>query len=313
MSFEGAAAEALLELLHRLQAADYDFVVPTPATHKRVIRRPDKRRASGLRDVFGWNVPFAADAIPGEMLDLLSRAGAVREEGGLFRSRVRVAKLDGRLFLHSAYPTDEPGAVFFGPDSYRFARFLRRELPQLGPVRHLVDFGAGAGAGILTAAPFVPGARLTALDSNAEALDLARINASAAGIRIDTVEGARLADVDGPIDLVIANPPFIMDQAERAYRHGGGLHGAELTIEWVMEAAARLAPSGHMLLYSGSAIVDGQDPLRQALLEGLPEHGCSLRYEELDPDIFGSQLDQPGYEDVERIAAVGAVITAQAR
>ena len=32
------------------------------------------------------------------------------------------------------------------------------------------------------------------------------------------------------------------------------------------------------------------------------------RYSEIDPDIFGEQLDEPGYEDVERIAAIGAVI-----
>ena len=28
-------------------------------------------------------------------------------------------------------------------------------------------------------------------------------------------------------------------------------------------------------------------------------------YEELDPDVFGEELEQPGYELVERIAAVG--------
>ena len=64
-----------------------------------------------------------------------------------------------------------------------------------------------------------------------------------------------------------------------------------------------------MLLYTASAIVDGQDALEAALATRLPDAGCSLDYRELDPDIFGEQLDQPGYEDVERIAAVGAIIT----
>jgi hypothetical protein len=33
-----------------------------------------------------------------------------------------------------------------------------------------------------------------------------------------------------------------------------------------------------------------------------------MSYAEIDPDIFGEELDSPGYEQVERIAAVGAVI-----
>lgn len=308
-ALDAAAAEALLELLQILKGADYDFVVPTPATHERVVRRANKRQANDLRDVFGWNIPFAADCLSSEILDALVRADALLEAEGGYRSRFRVARLGDTLFLHSAFPTDEPDAVFFGPDSYRFARFLRAELGCRCDAGHMVDFGAGAGAGILTAAAFLPGARLTALDSNPKALELARINAKAAGVAMEALEGSRLADVRGPVDLVIANPPFIMDGARRAYRHGGGMHGAQLTLEWATETAARLAPGGRMLLYSGSAIVDRRDPLRQALLEALPASGCSLRYEELDPDIFGEQLTEGGYEDVERIAAIGAVIS----
>lgn len=303
-----AAAEALLELLQVLKATDYDFVVPTPATHERVIKRPNKRQANDLRDVFGWNLPFTADRVPAEILGVLVRAGALVETEGGYRSLFRVARLNDKLFLHSAFPTDQADAVFFGPDSYRFARFLSAELAGLRGFEYLVDFGAGAGAGILTAASFLPGAHLIALDSNPKALELARINARAAGIEIETIEGSRLADVPGSIDLVIANPPFMMDSAERIYRHGGGMHGAQLAVEWAKEAVARLAPGGRMLLYSGSAIVEGRDQLRQALNDALPEIGCSLRYEELDPDIFGEQLSERGYDDVERLAAIGAVI-----
>jgi hypothetical protein len=64
-----------------------------------------------------------------------------------------------------------------------------------------------------------------------------------------------------------------------------------------------------MLLYTGSAIVAGEDRLAAALSEQLPALGCALDYAEIDSDIFGDQLDEPGYEQVERIAAIGAVIT----
>jgi hypothetical protein len=29
---------------------------------------------------------------------------------------------------------------------------------------------------------------------------------------------------------------------------------------------------------------------------------------EIDPDVFGEELDQPSYQNVERIAAIGALI-----
>jgi len=50
------------------------------------------------------------------------------------------------------------------------------------------------------------------------------------------------------------------------------------------------------------------DELRAALERELPALGCTLRYRELDPDLFGEELDKPAYADVERIAAVGAVV-----
>ena len=33
-----------------------------------------------------------------------------------------------------------------------------------------------------------------------------------------------------------------------------------------------------------------------------------LRRQELDPDIFGEQLSDPAYADVDRIAAVGIIV-----
>ena len=87
------------------------------------------------------------------------------------------------------------------------------------------------------------------------------------------------------------------------------MHGAELSLQWTLDAAAKLAPGGRVLLYTGSSIVDGRDGLREALEAALAELDCTLSYRELDPDIFGDQLDHPGYEEVERIAAIGAVVT----
>jgi methylase of polypeptide subunit release factors len=297
----------LLTLLTALEADDFDFTPPTPATHARVVARAGKRQGHDLRDIFGWSLPFAADALPGAMLAALRDANAVEQAGGLLKSKLRVARVGSGLFLHSAYPTTSEHSVFLGPDSYRFVRFLWDELRQPG-ARRLVDLGAGAGVGAIMASALLPGARITLLDINPQALQLAAINARHAGLDVELVEGEAIDDVEGLVDLVIANPPYIIDEDGRAYRDGGGMHGAEISLEWSVAAAQRLERGGRMLLYTGSAIVDGRDALKQALERDLPALGCSLRYAELDPDVFGEELEKPAYADVDRIAIVGAVI-----
>ncbi|HEY0131556.1 MAG TPA: class I SAM-dependent methyltransferase, partial [Allosphingosinicella sp.] len=258
--------------------------------------------------VFGWSLPFEPDLLPPPIRDALEQSGTPSSEGALCRSRVRVASVEDRLFLHSAYPTGAADSVFFGPDSYRYVRFLEAELPRLGPVRRLVDIGAGSGVGAIMAAGMLPGASLTATDINPLALRFARINARHAGVELETVETSGLEAVDGPVDMVIANPPFVADPARRLYRDGGDMHGARLSLDWSLAAARRIEPGGTILLYTGSAIVDGRDGLEEALRRQLPALGCDVAYREIDPDIFGELLSEPGYEAVERIAAVGAVI-----
>ena len=302
---------ALLELITHLHFLDYRFITPTPETHRRVLARKAGAVARDLRDVFGWNLPFAPALLPVPLFERLASLGILRDHAGLNKSRVRVSSVGDRLFLHSAFPTSQKDAVFFGPDSYRFARFLEAELAGAPETHRLVDIGAGAGVGAIAAAALVPHARLTLTDINPLALRYAAINACHAGLDVELVEGNGMDPVVGSFDLAITNPPFIVDSQQRTYRHGGDMHGGALSLQWALAAARMVAPGGRVLLYTGSAIVDGADGLKAALRECLPGLGCSLRYTELDPDIFGEQLDEPGYEDVERIAAVGAVIQRQ--
>jgi methylase of polypeptide subunit release factors len=296
--------QALRELLNYARARDYAFVTPTPATHGRVYARLPGR--SDLRSILGWSLPFdhSDDADP-TLVDLLTRAHALDENGRIFTSRVRVSSLGDLLLLHSAYPTTQQDAVFFGPDSYRFARFLQAELPRIGARTHLVDIGAGTGVGAMVVAQTVAIKRITLTDINPQALRFARINADFAGIAVDTVLSDALGAVSGDIDCIIANPPYIADPARRAYRDGGSLHGGEVSLAWTEAATQRLGPGGAFLLYTGSAIINGKDKLKAALLAALS--GFDVSYRELDPDVFGEELDQPAYADADRIAAVGLV------
>jgi hypothetical protein len=112
-----AADLALVELLGRLDALGYDFVTPTPETHARVVNRPDYVEAGSLRDVFGWSRPFSGALVPADLLALLARGDALCAEHGRYRSRVRVSRVENLLFLHGAFPTDQPNSVFLGPDT----------------------------------------------------------------------------------------------------------------------------------------------------------------------------------------------------
>ncbi|MFK0035491.1 methyltransferase [Pseudomonas monteilii] len=305
------ADEALLQLGNRLRADGYHFTCVTPATQARVNARADAQQARTLRDVFGWSRPFAASLLSPDELAQLRLAGVLEVQGALWRSNVRWSSLDDLLLVHSAWPTNSRDAVFFGPDSYRFAQLIHdhlRSTPER--VQHAVDIGCGSGVGALLIARAAQHAQVCAVDINPMALRHTAINAALAGLANVSVERSDLLDdIAGTFDLIVANPPYMLDAGQRAYRHGGGALGAELSLRIVEQARERLSPGGTLLLYTGVAIVEGRDALLEAMRLRLAGPAFSWFYRELDPDVFGEQLLEPGYEQVERIAAVALTVT----
>jgi hypothetical protein len=298
-----AADAALCELGRALLARRYEFVAVTPDTHRRVLER-DARPARDLRDIFGWSRPFEPALLPEPLRRLALDAGIIRSDGERWTSSVRFASLGARLYVHSAFPTLGTDAVFFGPDTYRFCAFVARSL---GPCRCLVDVGAGSGAGGLGVAALAD--RLVLADVSARALRFAAVNAALSGVNAEIVESDVLASVQGPVDAVIANPPYLLDSAARTYRDGGGHHGEALSLRILRESLARVERGGQIVLYTGAAMVDGRDGLREQAQVMCREAGASFDYVELDPDVFGEELSQPAYAEVERIAAVGLTVT----
>lgn len=294
----------LLDLLRQLKSHDYDFVAVTPATHRLVLAR-ERGAPPTLRDIFGWNRPFVPGDLDPALLATLEACGGIAGAGGQLRSTIRVASVSGDLLLHSQFPTDAHDAVFLGPDTYRFVRFIGQELPRLINAKWIVDMGAGSGAGGIVAAKMAPSARVTLVDVNPAALAFARTNADAAGACVETLYADRIPT---GADVVIANPPYMLDLARRAYRDGGSMLGGAMALDWVTQALEALAPGGSMLLYTGAAVTNGAMPLVEAVQEACDRAGATVRVEELDPDVFGEELAAPAYRSVERIAAIGAVI-----
>jgi release factor glutamine methyltransferase len=73
----------------------------------------------------------------------------------------------------------------------------------------VLDVGVGSGAIALAIADEHPGARVIATDSSLEALAVAAENAARTDLPIELVDGELLADLDGPFDLVVSNPPYV--------------------------------------------------------------------------------------------------------
>jgi methylase of polypeptide subunit release factors len=299
---------ALVDLGRELLARGYEFTTPTPETHRRVIERDPEGLATDLRGAFGWNRRFHADLLDPRLDALVRAAQCVSQDGEDLRSRVRFSSLGGGLYAHSSYPTLSEGAVFFGPDTYRFARFVRAQGPRGG---RLIDIGAGSGAGGLSLAAHASFAEVVLTDINPVALRFCQVNAELAGLtaRVRLAQGSGLEPVEGPADCIIANPPYLLDTRGRAYRDGGGTAGEALSVAWATEAVERLAPGGRFLLYTGSAIEAGCDRLKDALAKLAESRGLRLEYGELDPDVFGEELENPAYAAFDRIAAIGATLS----
>ncbi|WP_112195835.1 class I SAM-dependent methyltransferase [Pseudomonas sp. LG1E9] len=312
MSAQQLADRALLNLGRGLKESGYRFITPTPMTHERVFQRLATPLAMDLRDAFGWSMPFDGALLPEAFCEELQQADVIEKHDSLWRSAVRWSSLDDLLFVHSAYPTTQSDAVFFGPDSYRFARLIEAHLQQrFEPIKRAVDIGCGAGVGALVVARARHDAEVLAVDINPRALRLTAVNAELAGLaNVVAYHSDVLGSVEGEFDLIVANPPYMNDDRQRAYRHGGGALGEQLSVRIVGESMGRLALGGSLVLYTGVAIVaGGEDPFLAAVKPLLGSHAYGWTYRELDPDVFGEELDKPGYERVERIAVVALTVT----
>ena len=151
-----------------------------------------------------------------------------------------------------------------GPDHVMPVGGATRTLAALaayGAGERVLDVGTGCGYHAILAA--LCGARVTATDVSARALDYARFNAALAGVAIDFRRGSLLEPVRGSVlgsedsssaareryDVVVSNPPFVITpEAARAdgvrtYRDGGR-EGDSLLAELVGELGGVLAPGG---------------------------------------------------------------------
>ena len=291
---------AVVELGRWLRSKDYRFVCPTPVSHGLVNARPENAETATLDGIFGWSRPFRPLSLPRPALDLMRAADAVESDGDRLRCSLRFSTLGDLLLVHSAFPTTQQDAVFFGPDTYRFARVLR-DIPM--PRGRVLDVGCGSGAGGLALARRGP-VDLVLSDINRRALRYSRINAELNGLSVHIVASDILRDIDGRFDLIVSNAPYL--SYGPLYCNGGAL-GLDIPLRIAGQAIERLVPGGRLVLYTGAPVVTGLDRFFESVAPLLRGHAFS--YEEIDPDVFGEELATPAYAEVDRIAAVALYLT----
>lgn len=135
-------------------------------------------------------------------------------------------------------------------------RIAEREAPRV------LDVGTGSGAIAISIAVARPDATVTATDVSADALSLARQNASTHDAAIEFREGDLLAPVAGSLfDLVLANLPYVgegdeVDPEVSGFEPGLAVYAADagraLIERLIGEAGLVLAPGGVLALELGS-------------------------------------------------------------
>jgi release factor glutamine methyltransferase len=107
-----------------------------------------------------------------------------------------------------------PGVFIPRPETESLLEWaMAQPMPQR-PV--IVDLCTGSAALALALAHQWPGARVVAVDNSEAALDYARRNAAGTPVELfnaDVAEPGLLPELDGQVDLLVANPPYIPDDA----------------------------------------------------------------------------------------------------
>ena len=131
----------------------------------------------------------------------------------------------------------------------------------------IADVGTGSGCLAVALAVELSHARVTAIDISPDALDVARANAERHGVggRVTLMRSSLLDAVEGPFDLIVANPPYVprahqptlspdvRDHEPDVALYGGGDDGLDEVRALVAQAPSRLVPGGWLQMEFGFA------------------------------------------------------------
>ena len=157
-----------------------------------------------------------------------------------------------------------------------FMALMGMETPQL----EVADVGTGTGAIAVNLALHLPAARIFAVDCADEVLDVAAYNIRAHNVadRVMLGKGDLLDPVPGPVDLILANLPYIPSERlpnlqpevrwEPQLALDGGPDGLDLIRRLLRQAPAKLKDHGIILLELDPEQVPAVEALAQEIYPG---------------------------------------------
>jgi release factor glutamine methyltransferase len=177
--------------------------------------------------------------------------------------RVPLQHLTGRAPFRQLELAVGPGVFVPRPETEQLTGWVLEQIAGLdGPI--VVDLGSGSGAIALSVAHEHTGARVTAVERDPAAIAWTRHNALArvgAGdtpvgvVQGDMTDPRLLSELDGRVDVVVSNPPYVPDGAvlpREVADHDpplalwGGPDGLEVVRAMLAVAARLLRPGGRL-------------------------------------------------------------------
>ena len=135
--------------------------------------------------------------------------------------------------------------------------FARSNFPSGDPV--VADIGTGSGAIAVALARSLPKAWVCGVDISPRALDIAALNCIRHSVRVELLAGDLLAPLPQPVDMIVANLPYIADgdmtglsdeirEYEPNVALAGGKDGLDIVRRLIVDALQRLKPGGAVLV-----------------------------------------------------------------
>ena len=271
--------------------------------HGRVAAARERLRAAGIsqaesdldarllaQHVLGWTTErFLADAQSAEPDDFTVRYEPLIERRA---AREPLAYIVGvREFWGLAFEVS-PAVLIPRPSTELIVEAILDRFPDRHTPLRMADICTGCGCVAVAIAHERPDAMIFATDISEDALAVARRNAAQHGVsdRVTFRHGDMLDGVSGPLDAIVANPPYVVDRAgpalqpevrdhEPALALFGGSDGLGLVSRLVVDAPPRLRPGGLLVFEFGM----GQDVEVEQFLDASPD----LEREDVLRDLEG--------------------------
>ena len=238
---------------------------------RRLVRQAGERlKAAGVaspehdaRELAEW---ILGTRLP--LVDGADEAFAATYEEAVRRRAARepLQRITGRMFFRGLELECRPGVFIVRPETEVVAgvaieAVLARERGRVAGGPLVVDLCTGSGAIAAAVAAEVPAARVIAVELADDAA-VAACERHAPGrvrvLRADAAAPSTLAGLDGSVDVVVTNPPYVpagaLEDVEtasydpRLALFGGGEDGLDLPVALVRRAAALLRDDGLLVM-----------------------------------------------------------------